>query len=104
MLPRDWMIGNATNQTSLIPTLSVTNQSTYSGRTTFANYTYQTDVTYVSGLLSNSSDGINHFATVPVDGLPAIDGLVAVMKVQIVARPPVRTSYVPLGDCLAVPI
>lgn len=104
MLLRDWMIGNATNQSSLIQTLSVTNQSTYSGRTTSANYTYQTDVIYVNGLLSNTSDGVNHFATVGVDGRPAIDGLVAVMKVQIVGRPPVRTSYVPPFDCPAVPI
>jgi hypothetical protein len=32
----------------------VTNQSTFSGQSSFANYTYQTDVTYVSGLFNNT--------------------------------------------------
>lgn len=82
------MIGNATNQTSLIPTANLTNASTFSGQTSFNNYTYHTDVTYVSGLLQNSSDGVNHAASVGVDGLTPIDGLVAVMQVKIVGRPP----------------
>lgn len=64
-LGRDWFVGNATNQDSLIPTVletvngtwysGVTNQTTYSGDKTFNNYTYHTDVQYVSGLLPNSS-------------------------------------------------
>ena len=83
------MIGNATNQTSLIPTEQVTNQSTYSGRTSFGNYTYQTDVSYVSGLLQNTSQGINHYLTVGGHGINAVDGLVAVMQVKIVDRPAV---------------
>ena len=86
------MIGNATNQSSLIPTETVTNTSSYSGRTSFGNFTYQTDVQYVSGLLSNSSDGINHFLTVSVNGSNAIDGLVGVMNVKIVDRPATRAS------------
>lgn len=90
------MIGNATNQTELIPTLDLTNTSTYSGLTTFNNYTYQTDVSYISGLLANSSDGVNHYLSVGVDGRPAIDGLVAVMQVKIISRP--ASSYVPCLD------
>ncbi|KAK7690122.1 hypothetical protein QCA50_006771 [Cerrena zonata] len=86
-LGRDWMIGNATGQSELIPTLDLTNTSTYSGQTTFNNYTYQTDVTYVAGLLANSSDGVNHYLSVAVDGRPAVDGLVAVMQVKIISRP-----------------
>ncbi|KAI0081521.1 hypothetical protein K474DRAFT_1587534 [Panus rudis PR-1116 ss-1] len=84
-LGRDWMIGNITSQP--IPTDQLTNTSTYSGQTSFNGYTYQTDIKYVSGLLSNSSDGINHYLTVGVDGKPAIDGLVAVMQVKIASRP-----------------
>lgn len=46
----------------------------------------------MSGLLSNSSDGINHYLSVPVDGMNAVDGLVALMQVKIVARPATRAS------------
>lgn len=81
------MIGNVTNQTSLIDTATVSNTSTFSGTTSYANYTYQTDVTYVSGLLQNTSDGVNHFQSVAPTNGTAIDGLVAVMQVKIVARP-----------------
>ena len=64
-LGRDWFVGNVTNQQNLIPTTletvnqtfysGVTNMTTYSGDKTFNNYTYHTDVQYVSGLLRNSS-------------------------------------------------
>ena len=81
-----------TNQSSLIPTTEVTNTTTYSGRTSFGNYTYQTDVSYVSGLLSNTSNGINHYITVGANGTNAIDGLVAIMHVKIVERPSTRAS------------
>lgn len=47
------MVGNLTGTT--IEPRTVTNQSTFSGSTSFANYTYQTDVKYVSNLLMNSS-------------------------------------------------
>lgn len=50
---RDELVGNVTG--TMIPLQSVTNQSTFSGQTSFANYTYQTDVTYVSGLLNDTS-------------------------------------------------
>lgn len=42
---------------------------------------------YVSGLLPNTSDGINHFVTVGANGISAVDGLVAVMDVKITQRP-----------------
>lgn len=51
------------------------------------SYTYQNDVAYVSGLLRNSSDGINHYITVEEDGYPAIDGLVAVLTIRITGYP-----------------
>jgi len=84
-LGRDWMIGNITQQQ--IPTLNLTNTSAYTGVTSWANYTYQTNISYVSGLLSNTSDGVNHFASVGINGMNAIDGLVAVMHVSIIGRP-----------------
>ncbi|KIJ17566.1 hypothetical protein PAXINDRAFT_167571 [Paxillus involutus ATCC 200175] len=86
-LGRDWFIGNATSQSTLIPTENLTNASTYSGQTSFNGYTYQTSVNYISGLLQNTSTGINHFQSVAVNGSNAIDGLVAVMTVKIVTEP-----------------
>jgi len=82
---RDYLVGNITNQT--IPTANLTNTSTYSGSTSSGGYTYQTNIQYVSGLLSNTSNGINHFATVGTTTTNAIDGLVAVMTVKITQRP-----------------
>lgn len=78
----------------LIDSAQLTNTTTFSGQSTFKNYTYQTDVVYTPGLLSNTSDGINHHLSVGVNGSNAIDGLVAVMTVKIVSRPPVSASYV----------
>lgn len=86
-LARDWLVGNATAQSSLIDTPTVSNTSTYSGLTQSGGYTYQTSVQYVSGLLPNTSIGINHNYTVGVDGVPACDGLVALLDVKITARP-----------------
>jgi len=85
-LARDWIIGNI-SQTD-IPNLNLTNGSAFSGSTSNANYTYRTSVTYVSGLLPNTSIGINHNLTVSVNNVSAVDGLVAVMDVQITATPP----------------
>jgi hypothetical protein len=59
-LGRDHMVGNLTAQENVIPTLNLTNTSTYSGSSSWANYTYETSVKYISGLLQNSSEGINH--------------------------------------------
>ncbi|VDC05539.1 unnamed protein product [Peniophora sp. CBMAI 1063] len=91
-LGRDWLIGNATAQSSLIPTAELTNGASYSGQTTASNYTYSTTVQYISGLASNTSDGINHADTVSVNGAPANDGLVAVMTVKILSKPNVDAS------------
>lgn len=80
------MVGNITG--SAIPTLNLTNSSTYSGTTNWDGYTYKTDVKYVSTLLDNTSIGINHNWSVYIDGVEnACDGLVAVMEVSITERP-----------------
>jgi len=84
-LGRDRIVGNVT-QTD-IPTSNLTNTSTFSGTTSWANYTYRCQVTYVPNLLQNTSYGINHNLTVSVNGVPAIDGLVAVIEVQITGTP-----------------
>ncbi|KIY51536.1 hypothetical protein FISHEDRAFT_7375, partial [Fistulina hepatica ATCC 64428] len=86
-LARDYIVGNITG--SPIPTDNLTNTTTYSysGSTTANGYTYRTDIIYLSGLLQNTSVGINHYATVSVDGRPAIDGLVAVFTVSITGKP-----------------
>jgi hypothetical protein len=56
---RDEVVGNVTG--TMIPLQSVTNQSTFSGQSSFGNYTYQTDVTYVSGLLNDTSGTSSSF-------------------------------------------
>lgn len=84
---RDFLVGNVTGMAWPFDTRNVTNATTFSGETRFRNYTYHTDVHYVSGLLANSSDNINHYITVEDDGQPAIDGLVAVLTVKITDRP-----------------
>lgn len=91
-LCRDWLVGNATAQSSIIPTSTLTNASSYSGNISFGGYTYFTSVSYVSGLLPNTSDGINHYLTVGENNTNAVDGLVAVLNVKIVGRP--AGSYV----------
>ena len=87
----DWLVGNATAQSSLIPTLNLTNGTTYSGSTSFGNYTYQTDALYLSGILQNDTDGLNHASTVGGDGVLAVDGLVAVLTIKITATPPAQS-------------
>lgn len=82
---RDQLVGNVTKHE--FDTRSVTNETVFTGRSSFNNYTYETEVKYVSGLLKNSSDNVNHWGSVPVDGFPAIDGLVAVLTVKIVDSP-----------------
>ncbi|KAL5512704.1 hypothetical protein ACEPAG_2970 [Sanghuangporus baumii] len=86
-LGRDWLIGNATN--TAIPTANLTNSSSYVGTTGYNGYSYQTTVQYVSGLLPNTSDGINHFQSMSSN---AADGLVAVMTVRITQAPQQATS------------
>ena len=84
---RDWLVGNATGQSSIISTATVSNASSYVGNASFGGYTYQTSVQYVSGLLPNTSNGINHYLSVGANGTNAVDGLVAVMTVKIVEKP-----------------
>ena len=82
-----------TNQTQVINTDALTNTSTFQGQTSFNGYIYSTTVTYVSGLLQNSSDGVNHAGDVAPPERFAIDGLVSVFEAHIVARPrPVNAS------------
>ncbi|KAF9449127.1 hypothetical protein P691DRAFT_584933 [Macrolepiota fuliginosa MF-IS2] len=85
-LGRDWLIGNITG--SSVPTANLTNTTTYTGSTSWAGYTYQTDISYVSGLLADTNDGINHNITVGLDGVNSVDGLVAVLDIRITASPP----------------
>ncbi|KAF8876204.1 hypothetical protein CPB84DRAFT_1689262 [Gymnopilus junonius] len=80
-LARDWLIGNITHST--IPTANLTNGTTYSGNTAFANFTYHTDILYLSGLLPDTNIGINHNLTVGGPGVNASDGLVAILDVKV---------------------
>jgi len=96
-LARDWLVGNATAQSSVINTSAVSNTSTYTGSTSSGGYTYQTSVQYISGLLPNTSIGINHNITVGVDGVSACDGLVALLDVKITAKPAGSSSDAPLS-------
>ncbi|THH07272.1 hypothetical protein EW145_g3498 [Phellinidium pouzarii] len=89
-LARDQLVGNATGGI-IVPTSNLTNSSTYSGQTSYGGYTYQTSVQYVSGLLPNTSTGINHLITVGA-GQNAVDGLVAVMTVKITQSPQRATA------------
>ncbi|KAG8907452.1 hypothetical protein FRB99_004247 [Tulasnella sp. 403] len=57
------------------------------GTTSANNYTYQTTATYTTGLLGNTSTGVNHYITVEEGGRPAMDGMVAVLVVKIISRP-----------------
>jgi len=90
-LARDYVVGNITGQS--IPTSALTNASAYTGSTSSAGYTYQTNIQYVSGLLQNTSNGINHYASVGTITTNAIDGLVAVLTVKITQQP--TTSAAP---------
>ncbi|TFK47448.1 hypothetical protein OE88DRAFT_1666243 [Heliocybe sulcata] len=82
-LGRDWFVGNATSRNITTSDYSTSGGTQFSGSTSSNGWTYQTTVTYTTGLLNATSDGINHYATVGVNGQPAIDGLVAVMEVKV---------------------
>lgn len=84
-LGRDEFVGNATGQ--WINGSTLTDSSTFSGSISTGGYTYETNVRYISGLLQNSSEGINHAETVGIDNKTAIDGLVALLDVQITSQP-----------------
>jgi len=89
-LGRDWLIGNITK--SPIDTLSLTNTSTFTGTTSYGGFTYSADIAYTSGLLANSSDGVNHASSVGINGANAVDGLVAVVTISITEKPANATS------------
>ena len=91
----DWLVGNATAQSSIIPTANLTNGTTFSGQTSYGGWTYSTDALYLSGILSNSTTGLNHAATVGGNGVEALDGFVAVLTVKVVASPSASASCVP---------
>ncbi len=57
---RDWLVGNLTSAGSKITTMNLTNTSTYSGESLYGNYTYKTNVQYVSGLMANTSGESRH--------------------------------------------
>ncbi|EIM19502.1 hypothetical protein WALSEDRAFT_52732 [Wallemia mellicola CBS 633.66] len=87
---RDWIAGNATGQEISNATASqkITGQSTgYWTRNgdagTNVSFTYETEVTYQAGLISNDSTNINHADAVGVNGQPPQDGLIALFKVSI---------------------
>ncbi|KAK7037259.1 hypothetical protein VNI00_011250 [Paramarasmius palmivorus] len=84
-LGRDYIIGNITG--SAIPTLNLTNQTTYTGTTQAGGYTYESHVQYLTGLLPNTSDNINHNWSVMTPEINACDGFVAVIEVRITERP-----------------
>lgn len=64
-LGRDWLVGNATSQDQVIPTVidgpngtripGVDGLTRYSGSVTYKNWTYKTDVEYARGYLKNSN-------------------------------------------------
>jgi len=83
------MIGNITH--SAIPTQNLTNGTTYTGTTSWAGYTYQSNINYVAGLLENTNIGINHNLSVGVNGVNSSDGLVAVIDVKVTGKPPSKS-------------
>ena len=83
---RDLIAGVATN-TNLYDN-GVTNNTISKGTTDFNGWYYMNTVSYISGLLLNSSKGINQFDTVVEnENDTAIDGLVALFDVQVLDRP-----------------
>lgn len=81
----DLFVGNATQQT--VYDTNLTDASSFTGQTSYGGYTYQSHIQYTSGYLQNSSEGINHWASVGINGKNPTDGLVAVITVSVVGRP-----------------
>ncbi|KAF9465332.1 hypothetical protein BDZ94DRAFT_1254308 [Collybia nuda] len=88
---RDYLIGNLTKTT--VPTANLTDQVTYTASSSFNGYAYDTHVKYVSGMLPNTNDGINHNVTVGWDGVNSSDGLVAVMTVKMTTKPQSASAW-----------
>lgn len=84
------MLGNITQ--SLMLSGNLTDGLKFVANTSFGGYTYQTNIRFVAGLIPDTNIGINHNMTVPVDGINAVDGLVAVLTAHIVDQPRNATS------------
>lgn len=81
------MIAGVATNTNLYDN-GVTNNTISKGTTDFNGWYYMNTVSYISGLLLNSSKGINQFDTVVEnENDTAIDGLVALFDVQVLDRP-----------------
>jgi len=92
-LGRDYIVGNITGVNPPPSQTWPTNTTTYTGQTSFEGWVYDVDVKYVA-LAPNTSDGVNHEATVAVNGRGAMDGLVAVLTVKVHTAPAKATRYV----------
>ncbi|KAH9841416.1 uncharacterized protein C8Q71DRAFT_884173 [Rhodofomes roseus] len=99
-LGRDWLIGNVTNQTHIIPTANLTNGTSYTGQTSYDGYTYETNAQYLYGYAPNTSYAVNHNITTSNNVTNSDDGFIAVLTVKIVTAP--QSSYV-LGRCGLTP-
>ncbi|KAF9533197.1 hypothetical protein CPB83DRAFT_942859 [Crepidotus variabilis] len=93
-LGRDWLVGNITNTT--IPTANLTNGMNFSANSWSGGYEYQSDVRYITGLLDNTNDAINHNITVSGPGFNASDGFVAVIEVKLITKPPKSLAIITL--------
>ncbi|KAH9936142.1 uncharacterized protein B0H18DRAFT_972465, partial [Fomitopsis serialis] len=91
-LGRDWLIGNITNQTHIIPTANVSNGTSYTGQTSYDGYTYETTALYLYGYAPNTSYAVNHNLTTSNNVTNSDDGFIAVLTVKIVTAP--QNSYV----------
>ncbi|KIJ54987.1 hypothetical protein M422DRAFT_24846 [Sphaerobolus stellatus SS14] len=100
-LARDWLVGNLTG--SAIDTSTLTNTTKFTGKTISEGYTYTSTIEYRSGLLQNTSNGINHFGSVGggPNNITAIDGLVAVITVEISGRPQTKQTSSSFGWTLS---
>lgn len=86
-LGRDWLIGNVTNQTHLIPTANLTNGTTYTGQTSYNGYTYETTALYLYGYAPNTSYAVNHNLTTSNATVNSDDGFIAVLTAKVVSAP-----------------
>lgn len=93
-LGRDYIVGNITGIDPPPSHTWPTNITAYTGQTFSEGWVYDVNVKYV-GLTSNTSNGVNHQATVAVNGRGAMDGLVAVLTVNVHTVPTNATRYAP---------
>jgi hypothetical protein len=89
---RDYIVGNITGVHPPPLLTWPTNATTYAGQTLSEGWIYDVDVKYAA-LAPNTSEGVNHYGTVAVNGRGAMDGLVAVLTVKIHTVPANATRY-----------